>query len=274
MYLFIGLLSGGESASLVGKINPSKWGNMRFFSSLFLVMVLGLFSCTCFKGTPAVTNPSMTELVQRERDATVMLVENDQEGNLASYCSGVWINDEQILTAYHCVRDTDMFGMATSPEGSEIGKKIEVAYYYDYMPLNHAPSIIKESHTSVVIKLAPGSDLALLKINDAYHSHHYAPVAQGAINDADPVTVVGHPLGYGYVWLPGTIVYSEYMESPHGYIIKMLMITSSAYFGNSGGAAFNMNGEVIGICSWLTRGPQMTFFVHRDEIAKFLTSQE
>jgi len=197
-----------------------------------------------------------------------MLVDNDPDtGVLDAYCSGVWINDEQILTAYHCVQSD------TVEAGKEVGGSIKVSYYQDYLEIDNAMAVIKEAHYGVVIKIAPEKDLALIKINNPYHTHEIAPLSQNPINDGDTVLVVGHPLGLYYTWLLGTVARTRVMPNPHDHLIKVLHLTSSAWFGNSGGGAFDADGKLIGICSFLMRGPQMTFFVHRDEIAKFLVEQ-
>ena len=52
---------------------------------------------------------------------------------------------------------------------------------------------------------------------------------------------------------------------------KTLQISSPAWRGNSGGGAFDADGKLIGISSWVSaRGPMLGFFIHRDEIEKFL----
>lgn len=232
---------------------------------LFLVIAC-LAACLACSGTKMlpIHNQVLSDQIEKDKNATVMLVDEDEDGNTSAYCSGVWINSEQILTAYHCIRD------AEKDFDQEVGDKVKVAYRDDYMLMDHADSVIKESHPAIVIKTSHEDDLALLKINNPYHKHGFALISSGEIIPGDQVVVVGHPIGFSYVWVPGTVVWSEYMERSNHHYSKTLFITSSAWFGNSGGAAFDMQGNVVGICSFLVRGPQMTFFVHRDEIVKFL----
>jgi S1-C subfamily serine protease len=61
------------------------------------------------------------------------------------------------------------------------------------------------------------------------------------------------------------------MSGPVGISEKIIQISAPVWLGNSGGGAFDEDGRLIGICSWISKnGPQLTFFVHRDAINKFI----
>jgi S1-C subfamily serine protease len=52
---------------------------------------------------------------------------------------------------------------------------------------------------------------------------------------------------------------------------KVVQISAPIWIGNSGGGAFNSDGHLIGLSSWITlRAPSVAFFIHRDEIKNFL----
>lgn len=249
-------------------------------AKLFLITAVGtILAClSCSNGLPPVTNTGLTQTIEMERSSVVALVEErsvssnedgtDSKKELRTYCSGVWISEDTILTAYHCVRDKE------ADEGSEVGDKILIAYYTDLRNPDGKESYFKEAHASIVVKLEPKSDLALLRVKKVDHSHNFAYISQRVINDGDSVMIVGHPSGLLYTWINGTVAATRWLSNPHDYIVKVLHITSPAWFGNSGGPAFDMEGHVVGIASFIGVGGDRSFFIHRDIIVKFLARDD
>lgn len=226
----------------------------------------------CSSSLPPVSNPELSQLIELERDSTVALISDkvDDEGKhfWHTYCSGVWISDDIILTAYHCVHDKD------DDIGIELGNKVTIAYYRDLRDPEGKEAYFKEGHKAIVVKLEPVSDLALLKVSTIDHVHHKANISSRAIRDGDSVMIVGHPTGLYYTWVNGTIASSRWLEKNDETVVKVLHITSPAWFGNSGGAAFDMEGRVVGIASFIMMGGDRSFFIHRDIIIKFLNRDD
>lgn len=71
------------------------------------------------------------------------------------------------------------------------------------------------------------------------------------------------------------------MASAHQYPLKvaagvpgddLLQLSGAVWLGNSGGGAFNEDGELIGVCSWIDEGyPGVAFFVHADHVRDLMT---
>ena len=90
------------------------------------------------------------------------------------------------------------------------------------------------------------TDLALLKVE---HDKDLPFVAFGdsdVVRPGDWVFAVGNPFGLGGTVTAG-IVSARGRDLPGGTIIDFLQIDAPINRGNSGGPAFNMNGEVIGV---------------------------
>ena len=80
--------------------------------------------------------------------------------------------------------------------------------------------------------------------------------------------IVGHTTGLWWTYIEGDVSSSR---THVGKFSKLLQISSPAWFGNSGGGAFNEDGKLVGISSWIyTKAPMVTFFVHGDVIRSFL----
>ena len=80
------------------------------------------------------------------------------------------------------------------------------------------------------------------------------------------IFVVGHPRGMYWTYAEGTV--SAYRnESSVG---KVVQVNATVWFGNSGGGVFDADGKLLGICSRLTKVPQMNYYVHLDSVKKFL----
>jgi S1-C subfamily serine protease len=86
------------------------------------------------------------------------------------------------------------------------------------------------------------------------------------------VHVVGHPVGFWWTYSSGYVsnTWSD-IEGPEPMRGQMLQVSAPVWNGNSGGGAFDEKGHLIGIASWISKaGPQLSFFVHRDVIIKFM----
>jgi S1-C subfamily serine protease len=49
-----------------------------------------------------------------------------------------------------------------------------------------------------------------------------------------------------------------------------MQVSAPVWFGNSGGGAFNDEGEIVGIASFIMKGPSLGFFIPVDSIRPFL----
>jgi S1-C subfamily serine protease len=123
-----------------------------------------------------------------------------------------------------------------------------------------------------VKKIDVVSDLALLEgTNDERFDGPYAAVSNGTPKIGDSVTVIGAPMGDERTVTTGIIsnFYSELDKT-------FYRVSAPVYYGNSGGAAFDKNNELIGVAHAIQALalyiaiPGASFFVDLPSIKKFL----
>ena len=133
----------------------------------------------------------------------------------------VFTDDGYILTNYHVVGDTDT---------------INVAMYDGSI------------HKAELIGFDEGNDVAVLKIE----AKDLVPVVLGNSDNiyvGDPVVAIGNPLGeLTFTLTSGSISAKEReITMSTGTTMRLMQTDCAINSGNSGGALFNLYGEVIGI---------------------------
>lgn len=144
-----------------------------------------------------------------------------QTTSAASGSGFIFSKDGHILTNYHVVEDSDT---------------ITVSMYDG------------SSHDAVLIGYDEGNDVAVLKIE----ADNLAPVILGNsdyINVGDSVVAIGNPLGeLTFSLTSGTISAKDReITMSNGATMRLMQTDCAINSGNSGGALFNLYGEVIGI---------------------------
>lgn len=128
-----------------------------------------------------------------------------------------------------------------------------------------------ESTTAIVLLQDEPRDLALIKA-DFKTTHKYAVLTSGPLAVGQEVIAVGSPLGLGFSVTHGIISFVDRN-------IKGKIVTQSDTWlnpGNSGGPLFNLDGELVGINSFMVpvvNAPVFTglgFSVPPSEINAFL----
>jgi serine protease Do len=97
-----------------------------------------------------------------------------------------------------------------------------------------------------VVGVDDKTDLALLKINAPDRKFTYVKFASGDVRVGDWVVAVGNPFGLGGTVTAG-IISARGREIGAGPYDDFIQIDAAVNRGNSGGPAFNLNGEVIGV---------------------------
>lgn len=213
-------------------------------SRIVLCIWLLIISMACGPSR-RVERPPVVHDQEWQRSASVALVTDTRR----VFCTGVWTGDIEFVTAHHCVSD----------------KTVGSAFLYaQYSDISRPVYEVKETHVARLMRVAPGHDLAVLKVLVAPHPHSFAKVGH-SVADGEPVGVVGHPHGLLYTWMPGTVSRTVWMDN-----MLTVQVTVPAWFGNSGGGAFNEQGELVGIASFLTNVPGQTFFVHPEYVHEIL----
>ena len=140
----------------------------------------------------------------------------------ASGSGFILTEDGYILTNYHVIEDSDSV--------------ITVTTYDD------------ESYAAEIVGYDSSNDIAVLKID----AHGLKPVALGSSDElrvGDTVVAIGNPLGELTFSLTQGVVSALHREITlsNGTTLDLIQTDAAINSGNSGGALFNMQGEVVGI---------------------------
>lgn len=186
------------------------------------------------------------EVLQRSLESTVALIK-PINGSNRIFCTGVFISRTTILTAAHCVARVEYlqtpFGTLTIPiDESPIGQRQDILDY-NYWHNHHD---LRETHSFIISSYDEQRDLAILKYEgDDYYSDNFTSISSLDISIGQPLFTIGHPLGIE--WNISTGFVSRDISNENG--TWRLYSSVHIYRGNSGGPIFDINGNLVGICS-------------------------
>lgn len=215
---------------------------------------LSLAATCCGRPPAAPFNPVTTSVA----DTVALVIEMPVAEKVRPFCSGVWIASDWILTAKHCT-------MTTNVETDEEDEDTDEAFttQQDYGVFKATVAYRDTEH-----------DLALLHTNFA-PTHTWANVANRSPAQGDSVHVVGHPVGFWWTYLTGIVAgYREHSSRFEGTGVSKgpyIQLQVPIFQGSSGGGAFDAQGRLVGICSFITSLPGEGFFVPVESIKPFLT---
>src|SRR3990167_148624 len=243
----------------------------RLLMTLALVFLVTLVTCCSACGGQR--RESRSVVISDIRRETVALMTIDSDGDHAPTCTGVWVGPTTIVTAHHCV---EFLWEKSVIEGNLGDIRPLVGMEVMYTTEDNVVGMYKvptAEFVSTVLDADPDSDLALL--TTAGHDspeHPFAVLAKRDVMQGDPVHIVGHVIGVYWTYTTGIVAGVRpdkwlYQTSVSGPLVQ---ISSPTFFGNSGGGAFNEEGELVGICSFLTRAPHTAYFVHRDSVERLM----
>jgi len=243
-----------------------------------LMLIIGAGCCTSVRPSSVVnvrTTNQEIQTIKQIQDSTVALVMGPQ-GEKSPYCAGVWVDSNHILTAAHCAEivGRTIFSIDEESEYNPVG---DIAIFLNKSDLRNGEIPQDFSWLGIVKKIDKKHDLALIQSISETSYHSIASLALTNIEVGETIHTAGHPVGLFWTYTRGVVGAIRDSEGPllgkQQIMTRVVQVSAPIWVGNSGGGAFNTDGHLIGICSWITlRAPNIGFFIHRDEIKNFLES--
>jgi hypothetical protein len=216
--------------------------------------------CATIPSPPVVPKPVTIQ------DLLYMTVALTEDGQLR--CAGVWVSESEFLTAGHCVKF-----LGLNPIEQQLRTESLVAFP-DYDPIGktahwQARSDDKD-RTGVLVRYSEVHDLGLVSVSDP-PAHPIAKLRSKPVFQGDPVHLVGHPMGSLWSYTHG------FVSNPQvslGLDEPRLQLDASINHGDSGGGAFDVDGNLVGVCSFMaTSVNALSWWVPVNLIGPFLAKK-
>lgn len=253
---------------------------MNWIKIVAVACFVGCTTTTIFNVSQATTPSVDAALVEHLKESTVALVDANDTGSYANlytsstYCAGVWISTTQILTANHCAIYTQNTVYQTHDQWYvPSGDRLFYASFDDVNGTN-----VNVVRSARVMAYSTGDDLAVLLVDQetAPDMHHHVKMSKLPIYLSMRVNIIGHPRSEMWTYTNGYVA-NDYVRKCDDTLCNaiythVIHVTAAITFGNSGGGAYDQNGDLLGILSWKEDAtPLMAVFIHRDVIRDFLT---
>jgi S1-C subfamily serine protease len=256
---------------------------ISYFYCFVLSVLVCITCCSCYSNVLQRQSFSGVDVAKHASNATVALV-YQENGDTHVFCSGVWVSKDVILTASHCVDGlTEHINtklIEESPDDS-IPQGLVHAYglTVPYVVENEVVNVEENTaaiHNSTAYVLDRRADLALLIATNpkSVPAHDIAHLANKQPEVGEQLGIVGHPGGLYWTYMNGTV--SAYRDSMKSAGMKsvdgpFMQVSADVWHGSSGGGAFNSDGELVGIASFLKSDtPAAAFFIHTYTIRNML----
>jgi hypothetical protein len=241
---------------------------------LLIIALLTSFLLSCNLCSPVSnvkrTTPISQNIVEDLNSKTAALMA--KEGLVsAPFCSAVWISDDALLTAAHCINHFRE-AMSEKAERNIPFEQLRIPYAVasEMTQVLEAPKVM---HYARVMDVTSIYDLAILLAirgnGEFIPQHGVIQIAAKSPSLGSNVHIVGHTQTLYYSYTKG-VVSALRNELPVPLRGPFLQVSAPAVsHGNSGGLAANDNRELIGIAS-LAHEVGISFFVAVDSIRNFV----
>jgi hypothetical protein len=232
-------------------------------------------------------------------NATVALTNIDENGERYAYCSGVFVKPTIIITARHCVVDSNLItlkqlltssGIKTENDFdnevilSAINKKINISTYEFFTKSNRTGTKLNMGSISAEVvyitannfaEEVESDDLAVLKVSKENESKYWVNVSKIIPKPGDEAYLVGMPHSIPWVISKGIISAGYYLNGKLIGNFANIFISQ----GFSGGPLVNSKGEIIGIANKsVTFGPEsqsnLGLYLTSTKIEEYLLSYQ
>lgn len=222
-------------------------------------------------------------MAQKINEVTVALVAITPEGSIKPYCTGVWVNQDTLVTATHCVDAAKRLALGNPPpnpfaEEEEDTSPLEGTTVY-YIVQGEVDEVGKNPyglHSSKAILADRDHDIAVLAAEGkVIPPHGSAKLAKQGPGVGEVVLIVGQVRGLYWSYITGVVsAYRDDLPNSRKPTQKtqgpFMQLSAPVFYGNSGGGAFNSDGELVGIASFLGGAPSTSMFIHIQTVRKAL----
>lgn len=247
-----------------GKKNRRKKGRRGFLATALCFSLLGSVlgaGCTMLAGGYAAKNETQAEAAQQlavmvegiREKAQIQTVPVDTGRELSA--AEVYARNVNSTVGITTAVTTNIWGFQTTSAASGSGFIISTDGYIltNYHVIDGADSITVSlfdgtAYDAALIGYDESNDIAVLKVD----AQNLSPILWGdsdSLNVGDPVVAIGNPLGELTFSLTAGMVSAKDRKVTLSSTVTMNLIQTDCAInsGNSGGALFNMYGEVIGV---------------------------
>lgn len=251
---------------------------MRLLFAATLGYLIG--ACTSPKNPAA--NVSALDLESK----TVALATIREDGSARAYCSGVWVAEDLILTADHCLPETPsgqstLSGQSTASDKLAAGGALSAEPAWATVTFAVKDDVIDgagREREHPVLRLGtvtarkPEWDLALVRVKGQTPPHGVARVATDSIYPGVKAFTMGHPVGLWWSYSSGDVAAVRQIDiDPE---ILYVQTTAPTSRGNSGCGLFDENGFLIGVAhAGIPSASNLAFYVHGSYIQSFLSAK-
>lgn len=261
----------------------------KFLPALGLVILASTCCAPAVAPTAAAPVVDLRTHAERAEDKSVALLDDG-----AVNCSGVWLSHDRILTAYHCVKSAGKPPVITSLDdllngiadhatpdlfSQIIASWTPVGQIVHYADKPGSLSDPVKAYPAMVDRVDTGNDLALLDAFGDTPRHDFARLGSYELHDGDELDIVGSMNGMPFTYSHGYVSGTRKPLGTEGDQYKRLILNAQLWFGDSGGGAFDQNGDLAGILDEIippVRGPQFELLgvaIHKDTLKEFLGPQ-
>lgn len=233
---------------------------------LLWILLFILTSCATTNSATRATS----SYIKDQGSKTVALVFQVTEEETKTYCTGVWVGDNIIITASHCIEGVleHINEQRSKPLTS---KNLRIHYIVD-KEVDEVGKNPTGTHLGTCIGTDSVHDLALIRAEgNNIPTHGYAELSEQTPAIGEKVTVTGHPTGLYWSYIEG-IVSAHRADMPIGEdrMGPYIQVSIPVWYGNSGGGLFDSDGKLVGIASFIAPPPNTAFFIDISSIRDFL----
>jgi S1-C subfamily serine protease len=184
----------------------------------------------------------------------------------------VWVGDNAILTARHCVAAVRDAVNSDKTEGTADVGEVGLSIKYGIEKEFGGDMSLEGSHISKVVAVDDEHDLALLQaVGKGIPKHQIVRLAEYNPAIGSRLDIVGHPNGILWSYYVGYVAGYRDQVGDKDIVGPFIQVEAPIWHGNSGGGIF-YGGKLVGIVSFAAgHAPSLAFGIGLKTLRTFLT---